>query len=102
MAAAVNAPVSVMKTAGEGGAWGMAILAAYMLDKAEDEMLDTYLSDKVFAGKKEQRSLQMKKMWKALMNLSNNIKKVLHLNELQLMSCKKETKDVRTIKKRSL
>ena len=50
MAAAVNAPVSVMKTAGEGGAWGMAILAAYMLDKAEDEMLDTYLSDKVFAG----------------------------------------------------
>ena len=50
MAAAVNAPVSVMKTAGEGGAWGMAILAAYMLDKAEDETLDTYLSDKVFAG----------------------------------------------------
>ena len=50
MAAAVNAPVSVMKTAGEGGAWGMAILAADMLDKAEDEMLDTYLSDKVFAG----------------------------------------------------
>ena len=53
MAAAVNAPVSVMKTAGEGGAWGMAILAAYMLDKAEDETLDTYLSDKVFdRGKK--------------------------------------------------
>ncbi len=50
LAAAVNAPVSVMKTAGEGGAWGMAILAAYMLDKAEDETLDTYLSDKVFAG----------------------------------------------------
>ena len=38
------------ETAGEGGAWGMAILAAYMLDKAEDETLDTYLSDKVFAG----------------------------------------------------
>ena len=34
------------------------------------------------------------------MNLSNNIKKVLHLNELQLMSCKKETKNVRTIKKK--
>ena len=28
------------------------ILAAYMLDKAEDEMLDTYLSDKVFAGRR--------------------------------------------------
>ena len=50
MAAAINAPVSLMETAGEGGAWGMAILAAYMLDKAEDETLDTYLSDKVFAG----------------------------------------------------
>ncbi len=50
LAAAVNAPVSVMTTAGEGGAWGMAILAAYMLDKAEDETLDIYLSDKVFAG----------------------------------------------------
>ena len=52
MAAAVNAPVSVMKTAGEGGAWGMAILAAYMIDKEGSETLDTYLADKVFAGKK--------------------------------------------------
>jgi sugar (pentulose or hexulose) kinase len=50
MAAAMNVPVSVMATAGEGGAWGMAILAAYMLHKAEKEPLETYLSDKVFAG----------------------------------------------------
>ena len=102
MAAAVNAPVSVMKTAGEGGAWGMAILAAYMLDKAEDETLDTYLSDKVFAGEEGTTIAPDEKDVEGLMNLSNNIKKVLHLNELQLMSCKKETKDVRTIKKRSL
>ncbi|GFP76991.1 Xylulose kinase [Clostridium fungisolvens] len=50
MAAAINAPVSVMETAGEGGAWGIAVLAAYMLNKAENETLDDYLSQKVFAG----------------------------------------------------
>ena len=50
MAAAVNAPVSVMKTAGEGGAWGMAVLAAYMADKTDGETLDDYLNQKVFTG----------------------------------------------------
>lgn len=50
MAAAVNVPVSVMETAGEGGAWGIALLAAYMLRKEESEPLESYLSDKVFAG----------------------------------------------------
>jgi len=51
MAAAINAPVSVMETAGEGGAWGIAILASYMLNKTENQTLDDYLSTKVFAGK---------------------------------------------------
>lgn len=50
MAAAMNVPVSVMSTAGEGGAWGMALLAAYMLNKTADEPLETYLAQKVFAG----------------------------------------------------
>ena len=50
MAAAMNVPVSVMETAGEGGAWGIALLASYMLYKAEDQPLEVYLSDKVFAG----------------------------------------------------
>jgi len=50
MAAAVNVPVSVMETAGEGGAWGMALLASYMRQKTEHQTLETYLSDKVFAG----------------------------------------------------
>lgn len=55
MAAAVNVPVSVMKTAGEGGAWGIAILANYMLSKAEDESLSAYLNDHVFAGEESSR-----------------------------------------------
>jgi sugar (pentulose or hexulose) kinase len=50
MAAAMNVPVSVMETAGEGGAWGIALLATYMLRKATNETLEAYLSNKVFAG----------------------------------------------------
>ena len=51
MAAAMNAPVSVMETAGEGGAWGIALLASYMIGKSANETLDDYLAQKVFAGK---------------------------------------------------
>jgi sugar (pentulose or hexulose) kinase len=50
MAAAMNVPVSVMETAGEGGAWGIALLASYMLHKAANESLEAYLADKVFVG----------------------------------------------------
>jgi len=39
-----------METAGEGGAWGIALLAAYMLHMQENEPLEAYLSSKVFAG----------------------------------------------------
>lgn len=52
MAAAINAPVSVMETAGEGGAWGIALLASYMKNREENETLDDYLANKVFAGEK--------------------------------------------------
>lgn len=50
MAGAINVPVSVMETAGEGGAWGIALLASYMIRKEENETLDDYLTNKVFAG----------------------------------------------------
>lgn len=48
LSAAVNAPVSVMETAGEGGAYGMALLCGYMLWKDENESLPDYLDNKVF------------------------------------------------------
>ena len=51
LAAAMDAPITVMETAGEGGAWGMALLAAYMINKNDGETLDDYLNNKVFAGK---------------------------------------------------
>lgn len=50
MAAAMNTPVSVMETAGEGGPWGMALLASYMLHKGAGEDLSSFLSNQVFAG----------------------------------------------------
>ncbi len=52
MAAALNTPVSVMESAGEGGAWGIAVLAAYMQWKEEKEQLSDYLANKVFADAK--------------------------------------------------
>ena len=49
MAAAMNVPVSLMETAGEGGAWGIAILAAYMMQRDKKETLHSYLQHQVFA-----------------------------------------------------
>jgi sugar (pentulose or hexulose) kinase len=50
MAAAMKVPVTVMETASEGGAWGIALLASYALNKAENESLETYLSNRIFVG----------------------------------------------------
>jgi sugar (pentulose or hexulose) kinase len=49
LAAAVNAPVTVMDTASEGGAWGIAVLAAYLADKKDGEKLEEYLDNRIFA-----------------------------------------------------
>lgn len=50
MAAGMNAPITVMDTASEGGAWGIAILAAFMKEKKDGEPLSSYLNDEIFAG----------------------------------------------------
>ncbi len=52
MADAMEVPVSLMETAGEGGPWGMALLAAYLVNKESGESLEKYLDTKVFAGNK--------------------------------------------------
>jgi sugar (pentulose or hexulose) kinase len=49
MAAATGIPVSTLKTAGEGGAWGMALLAAFMIRKDKNMTLPDFLSH-VFGG----------------------------------------------------
>lgn len=50
LAGVIDAPVSVMETAGEGGAWGIALLASYLVAKDENEHLTDFLENKVFAG----------------------------------------------------
>jgi sugar (pentulose or hexulose) kinase len=50
LASALDIPVSVMTSAGEGGAWGMALLAAYLVREDKGESLESFLKDKVFAG----------------------------------------------------
>ena len=50
LAAAVNAPVTVMDTASEGGAWGIALLASYLVDHEEGEKLEDYLENRIFSG----------------------------------------------------
>ena len=52
LADSLNIPVSVMETAGEGGPWGMALLAAYRANKTEGQTLEAYLNEKVFASAK--------------------------------------------------
>ena len=52
LAAALRTPVSVMETAGEGGPWGMALLAAYRVNKQEGQTLEDYLNANVFASAK--------------------------------------------------
>lgn len=52
MAGAINVPVAVMESAGEGGAWGIALLAAYMVNKSGGENLEDFLMNKVFANNK--------------------------------------------------
>jgi sugar (pentulose or hexulose) kinase len=48
MAGALNTPVTVMESAGEGGAWGIALLAAYMLQGQKGTSLEQFLAEKVF------------------------------------------------------
>ena len=55
VAAALNVPVSVMNTAGEGGAWGIAVLANYMIKRDCGESLSDYLNHKVFASEQPMR-----------------------------------------------
>lgn len=50
LAAALNSPISVMETAGEGGAWGIALLAGFLVNNDKKEPLADYLDHKVFAG----------------------------------------------------
>ena len=50
LAAAINSPISVMETAGEGGAWGIALLGSYLVNNEKQQSLADFLDEKVFVG----------------------------------------------------
>lgn len=50
LASALNSPISVMETAGEGGAWGIALLASFLVNNIKGQSLAGYLNDRVFLG----------------------------------------------------
>lgn len=51
LASALGVPVALMESAGEGGAWGIALLASYLARKNDGEALEEYLEKRVFDGK---------------------------------------------------
>ena len=55
LAAALGVDVTLMDAAGEGGAWGIALLAAYMAEKNEGETLSGFLADRIFSGMEGRR-----------------------------------------------
>ena len=57
MAAAMGVPVAVMETAGEGGAWGAALLAAFLYNKKPDQTLADYLKEHVFKSTLTERAV---------------------------------------------
>lgn len=52
LAAAINSPITVMETAGEGGAWGIALLASYLVNNKQKQSLPDFLDSQVFADAK--------------------------------------------------
>ena len=50
LAAAINSPISVMETAGEGGAWGIALLGSYLVNNDKQQTLADVLDETVFPG----------------------------------------------------
>ena len=50
LAAAIYSPISVLVTAGEGGAWGIALVGSYLVNNVKKQSLADFLDDHVFAG----------------------------------------------------
>lgn len=82
LSAVVDAPVSVMETAGEGGPYGMALLCAYMLWHEEGETLEDYLDNKVFAGVKSSTVMADKETADGFAAFVERYKKALPLERL--------------------
>ena len=85
MACAMKTPVSAMETAGEGGPWGMAILAAYATD-AQKKSLSDYLNQNVFAECKKETSQPDEKISKSFEVFYERYKKGLAVEKAAVES----------------
>ncbi|MBP5552016.1 MAG: ATPase, partial [Spirochaetales bacterium] len=83
LSAAIGAPVSVMETAGEGGPYGMALLAAYMI-WGKGSSLEDYLDQKVFATSKTQTIMADEAEVKGFDQYIENYKKLLDVEKKAL------------------
>ena len=72
-----------MQTASEGGAWGIAVLARYMIE-TKTSNLATYLNDFAFKGTESMTIKQLKMKLQALSNIQNVLNKAFHLNVLHM------------------
>ncbi|MDO4983571.1 MAG: FGGY-family carbohydrate kinase [Eubacteriales bacterium] len=82
LSAAINAPVTVTETAGEGGPYGMALLAAFMLWKDEGETLEDYLDNKVFAGAKSSTVMASEEEVKGFAAFAESYKNAFEIERL--------------------
>lgn len=87
MADALNIPVSVMEVAGDGGPWGMAILAAYSLRKKKEQTLDEFLRKEIFGDKESKKKYPLPKGVKQFDNYMDKFKRVLEIerNAIELL-----------------
>ena len=87
LAAALASPISVMETAGEGGAWGMALLASFLVNNAGNRSLPDYLEDVVFAGNQGEEIVPTSEEVEGFNNYMKNYLKYLPA-EAKAVECK--------------
>ncbi len=81
LAAAINSPISVMETAGEGGAWGIALLGSYMVNNPKGLPLADFLDEIVFTGHSGEEIVPTADDVKGFNKYIENYKKCLPIEE---------------------
>jgi len=88
MADVMEIPVTVMETAGEGGPWGMALLASYSVDSKKEQSLEEYLDEEVFSSQKASTLTPEKDGVESFKMYMNRYKKMLHVERAAIDNLK--------------
>lgn len=84
MAAALKTPVVVLESAGEGGAWGIALLASYVVRKEKEETLERYLEKEVFTAELGEEFIPLQKDIIGFEVFSEHLRKMLSVEQLAI------------------